>query len=80
MLRRCLPYASQMSLMARIASTWPCRYQGDYVMLLRGCLEAQLNNCSVSDRSISFLPPSHPDVFSIDLYSSYTYPFPDLLP
>jgi hypothetical protein len=41
-----------------------------------GCWETQLNNCSVSDRALSFLPPSHTDVFPIDLYSSYTFPFP----
>jgi hypothetical protein len=44
-----------------------------------GCSETQLNNCSVSDRSLGFLPLSHPDVFPIGLYSSYTFPFPDPL-
>jgi hypothetical protein len=48
-------------------------------MLLRGCLETQLNNCSVSDRSLGFLPLSHPDIFPIDLYSFYTFPFLDPL-
>jgi hypothetical protein len=44
-----------------------------------GCLETQLNDCSVSGRSLGFLLSSHPDVFPIDLYSSYTFPFPDPL-
>jgi hypothetical protein len=75
MLYCCLLCAGQMSLMAKIASNWPCRYSGHYIMLLRGCLGTQLNNCSVSDRSLGFLPPSHLDVFPIDLCSSYTFPF-----
>jgi hypothetical protein len=44
-----------------------------------GMLRDTRNNCSVSDRSLDFLPPSHPDMLLIDLYSSYTFPFLDPL-
>jgi hypothetical protein len=44
-----------------------------------GCLDTHLNNCSVSDRSLGFLPPSHPDLCPIDLHSSYAFPFLDPL-
>jgi hypothetical protein len=52
---------------------------GHYVMLLCGCLETQLNNYSVLDRSLGFLPISPPDVFPVDTHSSDTFQFPDPL-
>jgi hypothetical protein len=79
MLYHCRLYVSQRSLIAKIASNWDCRYQGNSVMLLRERLGTQFNNCSVPDRSLDFRPPSPPDVFPIDIHSSNTFPFPDPL-
>jgi hypothetical protein len=49
------------------------------VLLLREHLGTKLNNCSVPDISLDFLPLSPPDLSPIDIHSSDTFPFPDAL-
>jgi hypothetical protein len=44
-----------------------------------GRLRDTVEQFSVSDSSLGFLPPFHSDLFPIDLYSLYTFPFPDPL-
>jgi hypothetical protein len=44
-----------------------------------GTLRDAIQSCSVPERSLDFLPFSPPDVFSIDIHSFDTFPFPDPL-
>jgi hypothetical protein len=44
-----------------------------------GTLRDTIQNCSVPDRSLDFLPFSPPDMFSIDSHSFDTFPFPNPL-
>jgi hypothetical protein len=64
---------------AEIASKWACRYSGHSVILLREDLGTQLNNCSLSGRSLDCLPLSPLYLFPIDIHSSDAFPFPDPL-
>jgi hypothetical protein len=48
-------------------------------MLIRERLGTQINNCSVPDRLLDFLPISPPDVFPIFVHYSDAFPFPDPL-
>jgi hypothetical protein len=65
--------------MAKIDSNWACIYWGHSVIVLRERFGTKFNNCFVLDRSLDFLPLSHPDMFPIDVHFSDTFPDPDPL-